>query len=62
MKEYFDFAGRGTGYRQETLAFIGLNETGLMRLGVPWAPVMPGDLKQSTALLALFAFLAIVLM
>jgi len=44
------------------LAFIGLNETGLVRLGVPGAPVALGDLTRPTSLLALFAFLAIVLL
>jgi AGZA family xanthine/uracil permease-like MFS transporter len=44
------------------LTFIGLNETGLVRLGVPGAPVSLGDLTRPTSLLALFAFLAIVLL
>jgi AGZA family xanthine/uracil permease-like MFS transporter len=44
------------------LAFIGLNETGLVRLGVPGAPVSLGDLSQPSALLALFGFFLIVLL
>jgi len=44
------------------LTFIGLNETGLVRLGVPGAPVSLGDISQPTALLALFGFIAIVLL
>ncbi len=44
------------------LAFIGLNETGLVRLGVPGAPVTLGDLSEPAALLALFAFFLIVLL
>ena len=44
------------------LAFIGLNETGLVRLGVPGAPVSLGDLSQPSALLALFGFFVIVLL
>jgi AGZA family xanthine/uracil permease-like MFS transporter len=44
------------------LAFIGLNETGLVRLGVPGAPVTLGNLASPGPLLALFAVLAIVLL
>ena len=44
------------------MAFIGLNETGLVRLGVPGAPVALGNLTQPAPLLAIFTFLAIVLM
>jgi len=44
------------------LTFIGLNETGIVRLGVPGAPVSLGNIAQPTSLLALFAFLAIVLL
>ena len=42
------------------LAFIGLNETGLVRLGVPGAPVSLGDLGKPSALLAVFTFFLIV--
>ncbi|MBI5575480.1 MAG: NCS2 family permease [Deltaproteobacteria bacterium] len=44
------------------MTFIGLNETGWVRLGVPGAPVALGNLAQPAPLLALFTFLAIVLM
>ncbi len=44
------------------LTFIGLNETGLVRLGVPGAPVTLGDITRPTALLALFTFLLMVLL
>lgn len=44
------------------LAFIGLNETGLVRLGVPGAPVALGNFHQPTSLLALFALFTIVLL
>ena len=44
------------------LTFIGLNETGIVRLGVPGAPVSLGNLTEPRALLALFCFLLIVLM
>ena len=44
------------------LTFIGLNETGLVRLGVPGAPVTLGSLTQPTSLLALFALFTIVLL
>ncbi len=44
------------------LTFIGLNETGLVRLGVPGAPVSLGDITRPTCLLALFAFLLMVLL
>ncbi len=44
------------------MTFIGLNETGLVRLGVPGAPVALGNLTQPAPLLALFTFFAIVLM
>jgi AGZA family xanthine/uracil permease-like MFS transporter len=39
------------------LAFIGLNETGLVKLGVPGAPVHVGDFTDPAALLAIFGFL-----
>lgn len=41
------------------LTFIGLNETGIVRLGVPGAPVHVGNLKDPTVLLAIFGFLLI---
>ena len=44
------------------LAFIGLNETGIVRLGVPGAPVSLGNLAEARALLALFCLFVIVLM
>jgi adenine/guanine/hypoxanthine permease len=39
------------------LIFIGLNETGLVTLGVPGAPVRVGDLHSATALLAVLGIL-----
>ena len=39
------------------LTFVGLNETGIVRLGVAGAPVHVGDLAQSSVLLAIFGFL-----
>jgi len=36
------------------LTFIGLNETGLVRLGVPGAPVQAGHLSSTPALVAMF--------
>jgi adenine/guanine/hypoxanthine permease len=39
------------------LTFVGLNETGIVRLGVEGAPVHVGDLGQSSVLLAIFGFL-----
>jgi AGZA family xanthine/uracil permease-like MFS transporter len=44
------------------LAFIGLNQTGLVRIGVPGAPVALGAISQPTVLLALFGFFLIVLL
>lgn len=41
------------------LAFIGLNETGIVVLGVPGAPVTLGDLGDVNVLLAIFGFLLI---
>lgn len=38
------------------LTFIGLNETGLVRLGVPGAPVQPGHLGAPATLVAMFGF------
>jgi len=42
------------------LTFIGLNETGIVALGVPGAPVSLGKLSQPTTLLAIFGFLLII--
>jgi adenine/guanine/hypoxanthine permease len=39
------------------LTFIGLNETGIVRLGVPGAPVHVGDFHQLPVLLAIFGLL-----
>jgi len=41
------------------LTFIGLNETGLVRLGVPGAPVRAGELTSHPALVAMFGFVLI---
>jgi len=41
------------------LTFIGLNETGLVTLGSPGAPVQLGDLNSPTALLAILGFVLI---
>ncbi len=39
------------------LTFIGLNQTGLVRIGVPGAPVQPGQLTSPPALVAIFGIL-----
>lgn len=44
------------------LTFIGLNETGIVRLGVPGAPVTLGDMTSPTSLLAVFCLFTIVLL
>jgi AGZA family xanthine/uracil permease-like MFS transporter len=44
------------------LTFIGLNETGIVRIGVPGAPVSLGNLTEAPCLLGVFGFFAIVLM
>lgn len=44
------------------LAFIGLNETGLVVLGVPGAPVRLGNIAQSSVLLAVAGFLLTVVL
>ena len=41
------------------LTFIGLNESGLVQVGVPGAPVHIGDLTELTNILAIFGFLLI---
>jgi AGZA family xanthine/uracil permease-like MFS transporter len=41
------------------LTFIGLNETGLVKLGVPGAPVQAGSLTSHPALVAMFGFILI---
>ncbi len=38
------------------LTFIGLNETGIVKLGVPGAPVHVGNFNEPTVLLAVFGF------
>ncbi len=38
------------------LTFVGLNATGLVRLGVPGAPVQPGHLTSPPTLIAIFGF------
>lgn len=44
------------------LAFVGLNTTGLVTLGVPGAPVHVGDLTSKASLLAISGFLLICLL
>ena len=44
------------------LTFIGLNETGIVQLGVPGAPVSLGNLSAPTSLLALFCLFSIILL
>ena len=41
------------------LTFIGLNETGLVQLGVPGAPVHVGDFREISVILAIGCFLLI---
>lgn len=41
------------------LTFIGLNETGIVKIGVPGAPVHVGNLQSPSVLLGIFAFLLI---
>lgn len=38
------------------LTFIGLNETGIVNLGVPGAPVKPGNFTKPEILLSIFGF------
>jgi adenine/guanine/hypoxanthine permease len=44
------------------LTFIGLNETGLVKLGVPGAPVQAGSLTSHSALVAMFGFVLIAIL
>lgn len=44
------------------LTFIGLNETGLVALGVPGAPVQAGHLTSPSALVAIFGFVLLALL
>lgn len=45
------------------LCFIGLNDTGIVTLGTPGAPVMMGDIRSTTALLSIAGlFLMIILL
>jgi len=44
------------------LTFIGLNDTGLVKLGVPGAPVQVGNIRSPEALLAVFAILLIAIL
>jgi adenine/guanine/hypoxanthine permease len=44
------------------LTFIGLNETGLVVLGVPGAPVQAGHLTSPTTLVAMFGFVLLALL
>jgi len=44
------------------LTFIGLNETGLVKLGVPGAPVQAGNLTSHPALVAMFGFVLIAIL
>jgi adenine/guanine/hypoxanthine permease len=41
------------------LTFIGLNETGIVTLGVPGAPVQPGHLSSAPVLVAFFGFVLV---
>jgi AGZA family xanthine/uracil permease-like MFS transporter len=44
------------------LAFIGLNEAGIVRIGVPGAPVRLGDLSSPAVLIATLSFMLIVIL
>lgn len=44
------------------LTFIGLNETGLVKLGVPGAPVQAGNLTSHPSLVAMFGFVLIAIL
>src|SRR3989339_2026398 len=41
------------------LTFIGLNDTGIIAIGVPGAPVHVGNLREPSVLLGIFSFLLI---
>ena len=41
------------------LTFIGLNQTGIVAIGLPGAPLRPGHLTSASVLLAIFGFLLI---
>jgi AGZA family xanthine/uracil permease-like MFS transporter len=41
------------------LTFVGLDEAGIVRIGVPGAPVRIGNLASPAELIAIFSFLAI---
>jgi AGZA family xanthine/uracil permease-like MFS transporter len=44
------------------LTFIGLNESGLVKLGIPGAPVQAGNLHSASALVAMFGFVLIAIL
>ncbi len=44
------------------LAFIGLNEAGIVTLGVAGAPVRIGALNSAAAMVAIFSFIAIAML
>ncbi len=44
------------------LAFIGLNETGIVTIGAPGAPVRVGNLKSGTVILSILGFILICLL
>jgi AGZA family xanthine/uracil permease-like MFS transporter len=44
------------------LTFVGLNEAGIVRLGVPGSPVQMGDLSSPAALIAILSFLTIAIL
>lgn len=44
------------------LTFIGLNETGMVTMGVPGAPVRLGNVAQPSVLLAVFGFILVVVL
>jgi AGZA family xanthine/uracil permease-like MFS transporter len=44
------------------LAFVGLNEAGIVRIGVPGAPVRLGDLGSPSVLIAILSFMLIVIL
>ena len=44
------------------LSFVGLNESGIVQLGTPGAPVHVGDLREPSVLLSIFGFVLIGMM